>query len=296
MIDKPARGAAPCQPVLQTAAISNLTCPERLWLLSACLCLLEILLVFFFFGSRLRLRANLCSVPSCSWWFKPRDGSSSFWKWPAGAAAMGAPAASRSEAARGLRMRWGALGGGCRGPCRSLPCPSFWPTFSCCSPFRARPSRVSHPMKQRRGRWRREEAVPWAALPLWCSQYRNLLASQVAATPRLCLGMQSPESNQQKKQACTSPRLQHVAPPWVFPPSNITKIPPLLQTTQEREPQTLTEMFIKIELQNNRSEHNGSWSRIALNWFFLLLLLFSTRKWKKNKSRLYKKNRKCRTQ
>lgn len=207
MIDKPARGAAPCQPVLQTAAISNLTCPERLWLLSACLCLLEILLVFFFFGSRLRLRANLCSVPSCSWWFKPRDGSSSFWKWPAGAAAMGAPAASRSEAARGLRMRWGALGGGCRGPCRSLPCPSpsFWPTFSCCSPFRARPSRVSHPMKQRRGRWRREEAVPWAALPLWCSQYRNLLASQVAATPRLCLGMQSPESNQQKNRRAPHP-------------------------------------------------------------------------------------------
>lgn len=138
MIDKPARGAAPCQPVLQTAAISNLTCPERLWLLSACLCLLEILPVwFFFFGSRLRLRANLCSVPSCSWWFKPRDGSSSFWKWPAGAAAMGAPAASRSEAARGLRMRWERwveAAGVPAGPCLT-PAPAFGPLFPAAAPL-----------------------------------------------------------------------------------------------------------------------------------------------------------------
>lgn len=38
-----------------------------------------------------------------------------------------------------------------------------------------------------------------------------------------------------------------------------------LQTTQEREPPTLTEMFIKIELQNNGSKHNVLWSRIFLN-------------------------------
>lgn len=47
---------------------------------------------------------------------------------------MGAPAASRSEAALGP-MRWGALGGGVpAGPCLS-PAPAFGPLFPAAAPL-----------------------------------------------------------------------------------------------------------------------------------------------------------------
>lgn len=88
---------------------------------------------------------------------------------------------------------------------------------------------------------------------------------------------------------CTPPGLQQFALLSVFPPlinPNVPSVgsiakclhPSSLQTTQECKPQTLTEMFIKIEIQNNGLEHNVSWSRISLNWF-----LFSMHKWKKTK-------------
>lgn len=48
---------------------------------------------------------------------------------------------------------------------------------------------------------------------------------------------------------------------------------PPLQTPQGHEAPTLTEMFIKIELRNNRLEHNVSWSRIFLNWFLSFLCI-----------------------
>lgn len=135
---------------------------------------------------------------------------------------MGAPAASRSEAALGP-MRWGALGGGCRGPCRSLPfpSPSFWPTFSCCSPFMDRSSRVSHPMKAvqvKEGGSCPLSCFALVALNIGLCWLRRWLPPLASAWECKAL-----KANSKKKQACTLPRLQHVVPPWVFPPSNITK-------------------------------------------------------------------------
>lgn len=98
---------------------------------------------------------------------------------------------------------------------------------------------------------------------------------------------------------CTPPGLQQFAllsgfPPLIYPDvpsvSSITKYfhPSSLQTTQECKPQTLTEMFIKIKIQNNGLEHNVLWSRISLNWF-----LFSMHKWKKkNTNKIIQKEQK----
>lgn len=77
----------------------------------------------------------------------------------------------------------------------------------------------------------------------------------------ICLG---DKEKRQQRSACSrepaslpAPRVHHRKDACLCSRS--------LQTTQESEPPTLTEMFIKIELQNNGSEHNVLWSRMFLN-------------------------------
>lgn len=138
MIDKPARGAAPCQPVLQTAAISNLTCPERLWLLSACLCLLEILPVCFFF-----LEAGCGSGLTCALFLPAVDDSSR------GMAAVPSGSDPQELQRWELRLRagqrprggwgwggerWVEAAGVPAGPCLA-PAPAFGPLFPAAAPL-----------------------------------------------------------------------------------------------------------------------------------------------------------------
>jgi len=83
----------------------------------------------------------------------------------------------------------------------------------------------------------------------------------------LCLVQPGAEEQQQQRRA------------WSREPrrKDACRCPaPCKHTQRNAEPPTLTEMFIKIELQNKGLEHNVSWSRIFLNWFF-----FSMHKWKK---------------